>query len=112
MGSRSTNVTIGGKAFQCVPLSQDTGFTDKAAVYVILCVSEGGSWTVLDVGQTGKLASRIDEHRRKACWAKSCTNGNIWACVYHMPSSGYKKEDRTRLEHELRQRYNPPCGER
>lgn len=107
----ATNVTIGGRTFACVRLSE-ADFTDVAAVYVILCVAQDGSWTVLDVGQSGQVGSRIDDHDRKACWTRNCTNNNIWVCVYRMPSSQYTRQDREKLEAELRSQYHPPCGKR
>jgi hypothetical protein len=106
-----TNVTIGGYPFVCVPLS-GADFSDVAAVYVVLCVASGGSWTVLDVGQTGQLGSRIDSHDRRSCWTRNCGSGNIWVCVYRMPSSQYTEQQRLQVESLLRRQYNPPCGVR
>jgi len=60
MDARVT-VTISGRPFSCVSLAQ-ADFVDMDAVYVILCVKPDKSWTVLDVGQTGELGSRIDSH--------------------------------------------------
>jgi len=107
----STQVSIGGRTFSCVKLS-DADFKDVAAIYVILCVAQDGSWTVLDVGQSGAVGSRIDTHDRQACWKKNCSNNNIWVCVYPMPSSKYTKQDREELESYLRNKYSPPCGKR
>lgn len=111
MNSNSVNLTIEGYPFVCVRLS-DADFTDSAAIYVIICVAQDGSWTPLDVGQSGELGSRIDSHERKACWFRNCQNNNIWVCVYRMPSDQYTKEDRLRIERLLRQKLRPPCGKR
>lgn len=111
MASESLMVTIRGYPFSCVPLSK-ADFSDKAAVYVILCVSEGGSWTVLDVGQSGAVGSRLDSHDRKSQWSENCPTQNIWVCVYSMSSSKYDKTDRENLEQHLRRQYTPPCGAR
>jgi hypothetical protein len=107
----SSNVTIGGQTFVCVAL-KDADFRDVAAIYVILCVQEGGKWKILDVGQTGELGQRIDSHDRRSCWERNCPNKNIWVCVYPMPTSKYTKEDRLKFEKALRAQYKPPCGER
>ena len=104
-------VTIGGRMFFCERLS-DADFADRAAVYVVLCVAQDGSWTVLDVGQSGQVGSRIDNHDRESCWKKHCPYGDIWVCVYSMPSSRYTREDREEFEAELRSKLNPPCGTR
>ncbi|MBT9156853.1 MAG: hypothetical protein DDT37_01844 [Firmicutes bacterium] len=87
----ATNVPIGGYPFVCVSLTQ-ADFLDVTAIYVILCVAQDGSWTVLDVGQSGQVGSRIDEHDRKGCWERNCPNKNIWMCVYRMPSTQYTKQ--------------------
>ena len=107
----STNVNIAGRTFVCVRLAE-AGFSDIAAVYVILCVSHGGQWPVLDVGQSGQLGSRIDSHKRKACWERNCVEKNIWVCIYKMPSHIYSAQDRRDFERQIRGQYNPPCGER
>lgn len=109
--SGPVSVTIGGTAFACVRLA-DADFADAAAVYVILCVAADGSWKVLDVGQSGEVGSRIDQHDRRGCWARNCPGGNIWVCVYPMPANRFSKQDRERFERGLRVQYNPACGER
>lgn len=106
-----TNVTIGGLPFTCVPLAQ-ADFADVAAIYVTLCVAKDGSSTVLDVGQSGELGSRIASHDRRACWERNCPNQNIWVCAYSMPTQHYSKQQRADLESTLRARFQPPCGNR
>jgi len=103
----ATKLTIGGYSFQCINLST-AEFTDISAVYVILCVASGGSSTVLDVGQTGELGSRIDSHDRRTCWERNCTSKNIWVCVRSMPNL----DDRLRVERQIRDQYSPLCGKR
>jgi len=107
----ATSVDIGGLQFVCVQM-KDADFSDIAAIYVILCVGQGGSWTVLDVGQSGELGQRIDSHDRKACWERKCVSGNIWVCVYPMPTSRHSKEQRLQVEKRLREQYRPLCGTR
>ena len=111
MNEKPILVTIGNLAFQCVRLSE-ADFKDIAAIYVIICVDKDGIWKVLDVGQTGELGERIDNHDRKKCWKDNCPNKNIWVCIYKMPSDKYTKQDRLDLEKKLRDQYNPPCGKR
>jgi len=105
----ATNLVIGGVSFVCVRLAE-ADFSDVAAIYVILCVGSDGSSTVLDVGQSGQLGSRIDNHERKGCWGRHCPNGNIWVCVHRMPGS--TKQQREQVESTLRSQFNPQCGER
>ncbi len=105
----ATNLTIAGYPFICVRLAE-ADFRDIAAIYVIICVGEDRNWTVLDVGQSGELGTRIDSHTRKECWTRSCPTGNIWVCVYRMPSNQNTKEDRLKLETYIRQQTKPICG--
>lgn len=103
------DVTIYNLPFKCVRLSE-ADFSDFAAIYVILCVGEGGKWKVIDVGQSGEVGTRINSHDREECWKKNCPNGNIWVCIYKTPSSQYTKEQRVALEGQIRDSYKPNCG--
>lgn len=106
----ATELTIGGKSFACVKLSE-ADFKDVAAIYVVICVDAQGQWTVLDVGQSGQVGTRIDDHDRRDCWTRNCKN-NIWVCVHTMPSSRFTKQDREQLESQLRTQYKPVCGKK
>jgi len=109
MNTKNVNLTIEGYPFVCVPLSE-ANFNDLAAIYIIICVSQDGSWTTLDVGQSGELGSRINSHERKDSWRRKCQN--IWVCAYRMPTDKYTREDRLGIERFLRQKLQPLCGER
>lgn len=109
--SKTTTLTIDGLPCVCVPLS-DADFSDIAAIYIIICVHPGGTWTIIDIGQSGELGSRIDSHDRRDCWKRKCTSGNIWVCVYPMPTDRYSKQDRLNIEHRLRSQHKNLCGER
>jgi len=112
MADQTSNVTIGGYPCVCVKLTS-ADFTDIAAVYVVICVYKGGSWKVLDVGQTGELGDRIDSHDRRACWWNNCPSNNIWVCVYRMPSDKYTKQDTLEVEKHIRNTQSTvPCGKR
>ena len=111
MSEKSVSVTIGNLNFQCVRIS-DADFKDIAAIYVIICVASNGNWNVLDVGQSGELGDRIDNHDREDCWKRNCLNQTIWVCIYPMPSNKYTKQDRLDIEKKLRNQYNPKCGNR
>ena len=105
----STNITIEGIPFICVNLSE-ADFADRAAIYVILCVAKDGTWRVLDVGQSGQVGTRIDNHDRQDCWRHNCPSNNIWVCIYPMPTDQYTETDRLKVERKLRLKFNPPCG--
>lgn len=105
------SLTIYELPFMCVRLC-DVQFADRAAIYVILCVKSNGKSTVVDVGQSGELQARIDGHNREDCWRLHCPSGNIWVCVYRMPSMEYTKQQRLNLEGEIREHYSLVCGKR
>jgi hypothetical protein len=106
-----SNLNISGYPFLCVPIAE-ANFNDTAAIYVIICVASDGSWTPVDVGQSGQLGARLDSHDRSSCWYRNCTNGNLWACVYQMPGKDFSKDDRLKVEHLIRTNLNPSCGNR
>lgn len=95
--------------FKCVPISE-SDFSDFAAIYVLLCIDSTGKATVIDVGQSGEIGSRINSHDREKCWKRNCQDGNIWVCIYKTPSSSFTKEQRISLEGQIREYYNPSCG--
>lgn len=107
----ATPLMIANLPFQCTSLAE-ADFSDRAAVYVVICVAKDRTWSVLDVGQSGRVGSRIDEHKRRECWIRNCPSGNTWVCVYSMPSSQHSEQDRLNLEHRLRVELKPTCGER
>jgi len=111
MNKKIVLLKIYGADFKCVNLSE-ADFNDFSAIYVILCVDDNGGWKVLDVGQTGELGDRIDDHDRKNCWDRECSNRNIWVCYHKMPTDKYTKQDRLDFEEKLRNHYNPPCGKK
>jgi len=104
-----TDVPIGAYTFKCVPLSE-ASFTDISAVYVVLSVAPSGETIVLDVGHSGDSWRGIDGKDRVKCWYKHGSKGAIWVGVYPTPSI-YTAYERLRVEGELRQTYQPPCGQ-
>jgi len=104
-------VTIYNLGFQCVKLEQ-ADFSDVAAIYVILCVGADNKSKVIDVGESGQVGSRINDHDRSDCWNKNCPNKNIWVCIYKTPTSNYTIQQRRDLENKIRTYYKPNCGKR
>lgn len=111
MSDKNIPLTIGGRKFHCTKLSE-ADFNNIAAIYVIICVDKDRKWIVIDVGQTGELGNRFDQHDRKNCWINNCPNKNIWVCIYPMPTNTYSKRERLDFEENIRSQYNPPCGKR
>ncbi|MCX6765769.1 MAG: hypothetical protein NT136_02310 [Candidatus Moranbacteria bacterium] len=76
---------------------------DRAAIYVILNVI----YSVIDVGQSGETGTRLLTHERKPCWDK---HGGYSVAVKWMPTDKYSLEDRLKIEKDIRNKKNPPCG--
>ncbi len=95
-------ITISGYSFDG-PYEIDKKLIDRAAIYVVLDSKDN----VIDVGQSGETGTRLANHERKPCWDR---NGGKWFAVKWMPSDNYSKEDRERIESEIRDDKDPPCG--
>lgn len=81
---------------------------DKSGVYVILCFL-GDKYFVIDVGESATVKTRVENHERENCWTKNCT-GTLMAAVFYTPQT--QQQGRMEIEQKIRQKYNPPCGER
>lgn len=79
---------------------------DASGVYIILTNSNYNGYDVVDVGQSGELNTRLSYHNRDDCWEKH-NNGGIYVIVHYTDEYSRKK-----MERELRQEYDPPCGKR
>lgn len=107
----SVNLTIDGLSCACTRLA-DANFSNIAAIYIVICVAQDKSWTIVDIGQSGKVGNRIDNHDRQDCWKRKCPSGNTWVCVYPTPTARYSEQDRLNLEHQLRSQHSNLCGVR
>lgn len=100
-------ITIGGYSFEG-PYSFPSSLEDKAGVYVILCVA-GEKFHVIDVGESVIVRNRIETHDRKDCWPRNCPDSLKFA-VHYTPN--LQQQGRMRIEQEIRDEYDPPCGEK
>ncbi|MEQ8524713.1 hypothetical protein [Gracilimonas sp.] len=108
--AETPTVTINERTFNAYKL-EGTTFNNIAAIYVIICVDNQGKWFIVDVGETGELGDRIENHDRRDCWAKNCDH-TLWVCVLSTPSKQYTQKDRLLIEAEIRDQHNPPCGQK
>lgn len=67
----------------------------------------GSQDIVLDIGQAENIRERIETHDRKACW-----NNIRKGPLYYYATNVQSDLLRGMLEHSLRQKYNPLCGEK
>ncbi len=81
-----------------------------AGVYVVWCQVQQ-DWSVLDVGESGDVQTRLLNHDRADCWQRNC-GGTIWYSAAYTPNT--HQAGRIAIEQQIRQacQPRPPCGER
>jgi hypothetical protein len=100
-------ITISGHNFEG-PFTNTASLADNAGVYAILTRGPANeSWTVIDVGESGQLKSRIENHDRKACWNRK-SRGTVAVAVLYTTS--WNSIQRCALESSLREQFAPACG--
>ena len=101
------SINIGSYQFEG-PYSKTSSLDNRAGVYAILC-DNGANYTVVDIGESAAVRSRIETHDRKTCWNGNCRTNLSVAVLYtpHQQQSG-----RMLIEQELRRQYSPSCGSR
>ena len=89
------------------PYFSTSSLEDRSGVYIIL-KPESNSYSVIDVGESAALRSRIENHDRRPCWNLRAGYNNWQIAVYYTPQ--LQAPGRQQIEQELRQAYKPPCG--
>jgi hypothetical protein len=102
LGIRLGNYTFDG------PYGSIDYLEDRSGVYAILCLVED-TYSVVDIGESAQVKTRVETHDRKHCWSNNCVNG-VKIAVYYTPH--LHQPGRMAIEQELRDQYNPPCGDR
>lgn len=77
-----------------------------SGVYVILGGSGDGLWNIVDIGESGNVRERLDNHDRADQWRRQGHRVLAAAVIY------VHEADRMVIERELRVQHNPPCGDR
>lgn len=96
-------MNISGHIFEG-PFDPTRGFTENlSVVYAIL----DDNSIVVDVGQTENINNRFPNHDRSDCWNTHCVG------IPHLYILRVAAEnDRLAIESQIRNQYNPACGER
>jgi hypothetical protein len=81
---------------------------DRAGIYAVLSRSLL-SYRVLDVGESANLRTRLENHDRSTCWARH-KQGSIEFAVLYTP--GMSQRGRMQIEQQIRNKFDPPCGDR
>ena len=91
------------------PYKTTDGLLDRSGVYAILTRNwPWSSWTVVDVGESAKVKSRVDTHDRKDCWAMNALMDGLSVAVLY--TTKLQKKGRTEIEQSIRQATSPLCG--
>jgi hypothetical protein len=100
------SVTIGNLSFEG-PFAGPGQLLARSGVYAILGRGAGGgNWIVVDVGESGDVQDRVANHDRKNRWAR-CGHATLGVAAYYCDAV-----IRMQVERQLRQQYNPACGDR
>ena len=99
-------IRIGGYEF-AGPLTNTNEIQHKAGIYVILDNRTGDTWTVIDVGESSDVKSRVMNHDRAHCW-KLNRLGRLGVAVLYTP--GWTDSQRRVFERNLREEFSPTCG--
>lgn len=90
------------------PFGNVESLRNSSGVYAILTKGPyDSSYTVIDIGESGDLRTRISCHDGKDCWTRNQLGTGVFVAVYYC-----NQADRCRIEAELRFAYSPVCGVR
>jgi len=89
------------------PYADTSKLKNQSGVYVILGRSGSAhNWNVVDVGESATVRDRVQNHDRAPCWKRQGNSELQVAANY------CNEQQRMRLEQDLRERFDPPCGKR
>ena len=87
------------------PIASIDKLKDRSGVYAIVCKVES-EYFLLDVGESSKMRTRIENNDKKDCWTKHC-NGKLTIYAHYTPF--LKQQGRILIEQELRELFQPGC---
>lgn len=99
------SIPIGSHNFDG-PFTEFGNLLNKSGVYVILGGNDGTNWAVVDVGESGGVWERVVSHEREPCW-RGQGHRTLAAAVHYADEA-----TRMKIERDLRNEYDPPCGKR
>ncbi|OFX43083.1 MAG: hypothetical protein A2046_08700 [Bacteroidetes bacterium GWA2_30_7] len=97
---------IGRYSFDGIFLNTNK-IASMSGVYAVFSV-KGKNKKLIDIGESAYVKDRLDNHNRKDCWSKECTEGN-WGFAVHY-TYGFHKAGRMKIEQEIRKNHNLACG--
>jgi hypothetical protein len=87
------------------PVASIDKIKDWSGVFAIVC-QVYSEFFLIDVGESSRLRSRIENHDKKDCWTKNC-NGKLTIYVHY--TTFLKQKRRLLIEQELRDLFHPDC---
>lgn len=88
------------------PFTHVDSMLQRSGVYLI-SVIENGFHRVLDIGESGDIHTRVKTHDRQSQWLANSGGGQL-----HVSSYYCDEPTRMSIERQLRDLFNPVCGER
>ncbi len=89
------------------PFSSATYLEDEPGVFAVLCRQFEKNHLV-DIDEAENVRTRIDDHENSGCWRRNCESSLIYAVLY---TPGLDSKERENIVDEIRDEYNPVCGE-
>jgi hypothetical protein len=104
------HITIGKRRFEDL-LDDVNKIEDEPGVFVVVCPDTNGGYFVVDVGESDRVKPHLQNHECKDCWARVCTYRHQLPQFAVSYTRRIPEHCRRAIEHELRDQYEPPCGE-
>lgn len=87
------------------PIESIDKIRDLPGIYAIICVVEN-EYFLVDVGESSKLRTKIENHDNKDCWTENC-KGQLEIFIHY--TVFLKQRGRILIEQELRDLFHPDC---
>ncbi|NOZ27999.1 MAG: hypothetical protein GXP39_08105 [Chloroflexi bacterium] len=100
-------IKIGDYTFEG-PYTDTSKLQDHSGVYAIICYQDQ-RYHLVDVGESANVKERVENHDRKECWSRNCP-GTLMFSVLYTPN--LQQPGRKKIEQDVRNKFNPPCGEK
>jgi hypothetical protein len=78
---------------------------NRPGVYAVVCKVDG-EYFLIDVGESSRLRTRIENHIKRDCWTENC-KGQLAVYVHY--TLFIKQPGRLLIEKELRELFHPDC---
>ncbi len=87
------------------PITSIGKLRNKSGIYAIVCKTDM-EYFLIDIGESLKLRTRIENHDQKKCWIKNCNGQLIFFAHYTI---FLNQKSRIIIEGELRELFRPAC---